>query len=234
MLKKTRKETGARQSAAVRVAAIVAILALVSSMIGCTSYVDIPLDEIYSQADRDIDRVVLTTSIEGVVKKSGEEVLFDRERGLIDAREHLVSGVTVTGETTAVKLADLKSVLLINGGLEGNSTEEIPAGKFARRASIKRWKTHQNRSVKSLDKITLNSTGGWFNPETGLVSGLSRGGLRIDVDPATVILQERKFSPGKTALLVTGVAAAVAGVVLIKMAIDLSNWDGFGGSGNRY
>ena len=209
----------------IRLMAIVALTTLMNSFVGCSSYVDISFDEVNNQPVQSIDRIVFASVIEGVVLKSGDEILFNEQCGLYDDKARVIGGVTEAGGETEIRLDRIEYVLLKRGSIRGTQMEKVNVRNFLIRAARRPWRTHYGRSVQPGKSVKLRRSGGSFDPEKKFFTGETWQGEPIAVKPDDVYLQTRKFSFGRTAMLTIGIATAVAVLYLIELRKDLQDWD---------
>jgi hypothetical protein len=209
------------------------LAAVVNSMIGCSNYVDLSVDEISDQQEKKVDRIVFASTIDGVVLRSDKEVRFDDQCGIYDDLDTTIAGVTDDGEEVLFNVNRIKSVLVTNRSLSGAKTIEVGSFRFVRDARHSPWRMHNYRSVQTGKKIMLRNSASKFDPETQIFTSKTTHGQGVAVSADEVYLQDRKTSAGKTVLAILGIGALIGAAVGVYYLIELSKWDGplisFGG-----
>jgi hypothetical protein len=156
-----------------------------------------------------IDRFVFAKVIEGVILKSGDEILFDGQCGLYDDEKHFIAGVTEAGEDTSFSLNRIESVPLGKNNIDSSQREKVNLRKFVSEASKQPWRVHHGRSVRPGKSIDLRRSNGSFDPGMKSFTGVTRQGKPIAVSSDEVQLQTRKFSASNTTLLSIGISTAI-------------------------
>ncbi len=202
---------------------IVAMLTL-SSFFGCTSHVDLTADEIGPRSSGQIDRIVFTRSITGVITDLGDTMQFDEQCGEYDHGARAISGRVDGGELKEIKLNQIKSVLVESDDLRGVRVEELYTIPFMRTARKQPWLEHNGKTVQRGLAVSLRKGSGILSEDREQFSGSTLLGRHVIVNTHDVILQRKQFSPGKTVALLAGVGAVVGAIIAIKIANDFKDW----------
>jgi hypothetical protein len=182
---------------------------------GCSSVVNIPLDEVKCKRPKRID---------GFVTKSGEVLTFDRNGGEYEPAFKRISGKTAEGESVIKPLMGLDSVRVIVP--TGDSLSPISIGARFFNEYSRPGKTDVIVSVLTKDSIAHKFwVSAEIDPQNKMIFGLSeaRTSLIIPFDSVTCV-GIRKPDAVKTGLLITGCLVVLTAMTIygIRQALEHS------------
>jgi hypothetical protein len=203
---------------------LAAVMLTLSSFVGCTSHVDLTSDEVGPRSSGQIDRIVFTRSITGVITESGDTTHFDEKCGRYDHRGRAISGRVDGGERKEIKLNQVESVLMESEGLQGTRLVKFSMVPFIRTARQRSWLNLNGKTVQRGTTVPLRRGSGILSEDRSRFSGISLIGDSVVVNTHEVILQRTRFAPGKTAALIAGVGVIIGGIAALMAIQELRDF----------
>jgi len=209
---------------AIRIVAVIVLLAYGNCLLGCSSTVRIDVDEIRQQENVEFpEQEIIKAEL-----YSGDTVYFDHRRGHYDDRSEVFFGYDMHGEKVAYPADNVRRLTVSNIASPTNP-ESTP---FAL-SYISNFEKHHRRIISQIelsdgDTIKFDKQGGRLFSGLGMVSGTIKDSTFAEFtveDVQSVVIS--KSSRSKTGLLVMSL---VIGAALTAFVI-IASVEGLGPSG---
>ena len=206
---------------------IITLAALMVNMMGltgCTSMVRLPVGEVNLEPPKEVT---------GLKLKNGGTVRWNTDGGVYIHQAKLFDGVAANGERQHTRLGSVDSVYFVMG--EDTGEQALDAVSF-HKDIVKKRRDSVRGEIKSLiyasDTVEFANNTARIDTTAHAVVGVTKQGDTVSVPLDQVhSLEIKRGAPGKTILLVTGIAILGA-VIGLGIALSTADWGlGSGGGG---